>query len=183
MKDIYNNGKSSKIIAEMEVVNIREFIGDSYSYYDSGLRRLYVFKDEDEQEYIYWTSKNFLVKGHFEDIEKNGNIYNDWIIDSAVNIGGKIVLKGFIKGEKEYNGRHQIQLTRCNVLEVIDEGPSPEERLEMRKSEQKNSISIQDKVIKITYKEYKENYSECETIIDSFERTSNGCFIEVIIRG
>ena len=92
------------------------------------------------------------------------------------------MLKGSIKGEKEYNGNPQIQLTRCEVLSVLDEGPTPEELHERKKIEQKNSITVQDSVIRVSYKEYKEKYNNCETIIDSFERTPNGCFIEVIVR-
>ena len=53
---------------------------------------------------------------------------------------------------------------------------------ERKKIEQKNSITVQDSVIRVSYKEYKEKYNNCETIIDSFERTPNGWFIEVIVR-
>lgn len=179
MKKIITNGDSVKIRAELEVVKIYEYVGEPYSYYDSGVRRLYVFKDDDGQEYVYTTSKNFLVAGHFEDV----NRAEDWVIDWAVHVGGRIMLKGSVKGEREYNGKSQIQLTRCKVLSVLDEGPSPEELHEIKKQEQRNSIRVQDNVIRVSYKEYKEKYDKCETVIDSFERTPKGCFIDVIIRG
>ena len=179
MKKIITNGKSVKIRAELEVVKIYEYVTEPYHYYDSGVRRLYIFKDEEGQEYVYRTSRNFLVAGHFEDNMKGAE---DWVVDWAVNVGGRIILKGSIKGEKEYNGKPQIQLTRCEVLSVLDEGPTPEELHERKKIEQKNSITVQDSVIRVSYKEYKEKYNNCETIIDSFERTPNGCFIEVIVR-
>ena len=92
--------------------------------------------------------------------------------------------------ESEYNGEKQIEVNRVKVKEVIELGKSwgqiqaeREQAREAKKAEQLASLKGEDFVWTMPYKQYKERYADCETVIDSFVRPRFGTsHIDVIIR-
>lgn len=160
-----------------------------YSYerpafgYGSETAYIYTMVDEDENVYV-WKTTSFMTE-KFRD-EKNG-----WEIDAKgrkwnyrkIDRKDIIRIKATVKGHGEYNGQPQTELTRVKVMEVIFKAPTAEQIKKDRKAEQLASIKSEDEIWKMSYKRYKEHYSDCETVIDSFERDRNGyTSIKVIIR-
>lgn len=108
----------------------------------------------------------------------------------AVRRGDVLKIKATVKGQSEYKGEPQTEINRVKVLDFISRGEDPEE-IKARKAAEKaariqaqiDSIQGGDFVWKMPYKQYKEHYSDCETMIDSYE-THRGrpATIKVIIR-
>lgn len=128
--------------------------------------------------------------------DDNGNIYvwktTSWLVfnDEPINRGSVIVIAATVKGESEYNGEKQTEINRVKVKEVIEMGKSweqiqaeREQAREAKRAEQLASLKGEDFVWTMPYKQYKERYADCETVIDSFVRPRfGGCYIDVIIR-
>ena len=182
----------SRIQLAVEMRNIYSYEAPSYGYgYET--RYIYTMVGEDGKTYV-WKTTSFMtievpytgVPGHhcFED--RKGNP----IDHEAVNKGDRLIIKATVKGESEYKGQPQTELTRVNVIERTFRGETPEEikaRLEAekaaKKQEQLDSIREGDFVWRMPYKQYKEHYSDCETVIDSYvKRAYARATIEVIIR-
>ena len=69
------------------------------------------------------------------------------------------------------------------AFSLITKGLSQEEIDEMEKQKQIESIVPGlDEMIEVTYKEYKEKYSDCETIKNSFHRDFGRAYISIIVR-
>lgn len=160
-----------------------------YSYerpafgYGSETAYIYTMVDENENTYV-WKTTAFMTE-KFRD-EENG-----WEIDTKgrkwnyrkIDRDDIIRIKASVKGHSEYKGQPQTELTRVKVAEVIFKAPTAEQIKKDRKAEQLASIKPEDEIWKMSYKRYKEHYSDCETMIDSFERDRNGyTTIKVIIR-
>lgn len=104
--------------------------------------------------------------------------------------GDVVTIKGSIKEHSVYNGVEQTALQRCKFTGVSHFEKSwselkaeREAEQKKRKEEQLNSIKGEDFIWKMPYKQYKEHYSDCETVAGSFERPERGvCTIKVIIR-
>ena len=159
---------------EMKVKLVGEYQYDRQKYSGYGYETVSIYKMTDDDGKIYvWKTTSWLA-------------YNG----EAINRGSVIVIVASIKGESEYNGEAQTELTRVKVKEVIEMGKSIEqiqaEREQARKAkrdEQMASLKGEDFVWTMPYKQYKERYADCETVIDSFVRPRfGGCYIDVIIR-
>lgn len=141
-----------------------------YGYHNTyDVAHIYTFEDEEGQQFVWKTTGN-----------KFGTYETD---EDFCGLEGKVILKGTVKEISTYRGREQVVLTRCSVRNILDRGMTAEEYNQFRIDNQNKSITEKDGIKTVTYKEYKENYSDYETVIDSFIRTANGCFIDVIIRG
>lgn len=159
---------------EMKVKLVGEYQYDRQKYAGYGYETVSIYKMTDDDGTIYvWKTTSWLA-------------YND----EPINRGSVIVIAASIKGESEYNGEAQTELTRVKVKEVIEMGKSIEqiqaEREQARKTkrdEQMASLKGDDFIWRMPYKQYKERYADCETVIDSFNRPRFGtASIEVIIR-
>lgn len=171
-----------------------------YSYerpaYGYGYETAYIYKMEDETGKVYvWKTTKFwceaipvaddATSGYYV-IDAKGHKWNS----ERINKGDVLIITATVKGESEYKGEKQTELTRCKLKERIFKAESYEAMIarkeaekEAKKKEQLESIGSYDFIWKMPYRQYKEHYSDCETIIDSFERDKNGdCFIKVIIR-
>ena len=159
---------------EMKVKLVGEYQYDRKKYASYGYETVSIYKmiDDDSKVYV-WKTTSWLA-------------YNDEVI----NRGSIIVIAASIKGESEYNGEAQTELTRVKVKEVIEMGKSLEQiqaerekAREAKKAEQLASLKGEDFVWTMPYKQYKERYADCETVIDSFVRPRFGAsHIDVIIR-
>lgn len=147
------------ICEELTLVNFFSGIYalNSYIYNDV---YTYIFEDTDGHTVVWKTSKDL----------------------GDIGYGSIITLTGKIKGESEYKGNPQTLVTRCHMNQVLFEGYTEEEYKEIKKQRQLESLADDCEIVTVSYKEYKEKYSNCETVINSFVRTSNGCTIDIIRR-
>lgn len=159
---------------EMKVKLVGDYQYDRQKYAGYGYETVSIYKMTDDDGTIYvWKTTSWLA-------------YND----EPINRGSVIVIAASVKGQSEYNGEAQTELTRVKVKEVIEMGKSIEqiqaEREQARKAkrdEQMASLKGEDFVWTMPYKQYKERYADCETVIDSFVRPRFGVsYIDVIIR-
>jgi len=147
-------------------------------------RYLYKFVDESGKVYVWKTTTyaGFDTKITVAGVERYAfdGIHNGDILD----------IKGTIKGESVYNGEPQTELERVKILGRSFKAETPEEKkarieAEKKAKEEKQRASLKDgdKIMRMTYKNYKEHYADCETVENSFEE-HNGrpSTIEVIVR-
>ena len=159
---------------DMKVKLVGEYQYDRKKYASYGYETVSIYKMTDESDKVYvWKTTSWLA-------------YND----EPINRGSVIVIAATVNGESEYNGEMQTELTRVKVKEVIEMGKSweqiqaeREQAREAKKAEQLASLKGEDFIWRMPYKQYKERYADCETVIDSFSRPRFGtASIEVIIR-
>lgn len=160
--------------AEMKVKLVGDYQYDRHKYAGYGYETVNIYKMADDNGNIYvWKTTSWLA-------------FND----EPINRGSVIVIVATIKGESEYKGEKQTEINRVNVKEVIEMGKSIEQiqaerekAREAKKAEQLASIKGEDFIWTMPYKQYKERYADCETVIGSFYRPRFGtCLIDVIIR-
>lgn len=159
----------------------------SYSRrYDAEEAYIYTFQDEAGTVFVWNTSTFFKVKTG-ERVDECGDTVD---VFDAVNVGDEITIRATQKGEKEYKGVVQKVLTRVKCTSRSFKAESEAQREERRKSEKEQrkaeqlaSIQGGDFVWRMPYRQFKEHYSDCETVIDSYEVNSFGeKVIKVIIR-
>ena len=160
--------------AEMKVKLVGDYQYDRQKYAGYGYETVNIYKMADDNGNIYvWKTTSWLA-------------FND----EPINRGSVIIIVATIKGESEYKGEKQTEINRVKVKEVIEMGKSIEQiqaerekAREAKRAEQLASIKGEDFIWTMPYKQYKERYADCETVIDSFVRPRfGGCYIDVIIR-
>lgn len=141
-------------------------------YYDDGVRHIYKFIDEEGNLLVWKTSKSLGVDS-FND--KGEEVFE------FIDVGDKFFLRGSVKCLSTYKREDQVVLTRVTPEFIVEKDfMSEEEVKEFKRGLQLSKLK--DVEIKtISYREYKGSYSIYETVADSFKRTDNGCFIDVII--
>ena len=182
----------ARIQISVEMNNIYSFQAPAYGYgYET--RYIYTMSGEDGKTYVWKTSAFMSVDvpytgepgwHSFED--RKGNPVDH----EPINKGDRIVIKATVKGESEYKGQPQTELTRVTVVERSYKAKTREEieaerqaERQAKRQEQLDSIREGDFIWRMPYKQYKEHYSDCETVIDSYEkRDYYPGTIEVIIR-
>lgn len=162
----------ARVEMKVKVTGTYQFERRKYAGY--GMETVSIYKMTDDTNNIYvWKTTGWLA-------------YND----EGVNQNAIIMITATIKGESEYKGEKQTELSRVKVKEVLDVGKTWEQiqrekemAREVKKAEQLASLKGDDFVWTMSYKQYKEHYSDCETVIDSFNRPRCGTStIDVIIR-
>lgn len=136
-----------------------------------------LFKLEDQEgNLLVWKTSGYL--GIDKEDEK-GN----WIYDAA-RIGDEIEIKATVKAFGEYKGEQQIEIQRVKVQRFVSRAKTKEQKEQEHKEEQLASLKDGDQIWdQMPYKQYKEHYSDCETVAGSFIRMPDGnSYISVIIR-
>jgi len=138
---------------------------------------VYKMQDADGNILVWKTSSGNLG---IESVNQRG----DYVWDN-VHKGDSFTCKATVKENGEYKGEPQTSLTRVKVLS-ISHVPTKQELDERKAQEQLDSLQGEDFIWRMPYKQYKEHYSDCETVAGSFDngeqfhtRTST---IQVIIR-
>lgn len=158
-----------------------------------------------KKSYEYYTHYTYYGETHsihvFEDAEGNCIVWNTTGIVSDRNYvnargdvqpifyGSKVLITATVKAHAEYKGTKQTSISRPR-FKVVNLGKSPEEiqrekdaEKEERKKSQLESLVDGDFVWEMTYRQYKQHYSDCETIIDSYRCDEyDPATISVIIR-
>ena len=140
-----------------------------------GEKVIYVMKDSEDNVFV-WNTTSFLG---IEGTDSRGN----WKFEN-VNRGDSFVCKASIKEHSEYKGTKQTVIVRVKVVS-ISHVPTKAERDAEKAKEQVASLSGRDFIWKnMPYKQFKEHYSDCETVAGSFKRLefSGEATIDVIIR-
>lgn len=155
-----------------------------YTYYGES-HSIHVFEDA-EGNCIAWNTTGIVSD------RKCVNARGD---EQTIYYGSKVLITATVKAHSEYKGTKQTTISRPR-FKVIELGKSPEEiqrekeaAQEQKRKEQLESLSGKDFIWEMPYKQYKEHYSDCETVIDSYDdKTDNRGFrhghptIKVIIR-
>ena len=162
----------ARVDIKVKLIGNYQFDREKYAGYGYETVSIYKMTDDDGKIYV-WKTTSWLA-------------YDD----KEINRDSVIIITATVKGESEYKGEKQTELTRVKVKEVIEMGKSieqiqaeREEAREAKKAEQLASLKGGDFVWTMPYKQYKERYADCETVIDSFVRPRFGVsHIDVIIR-
>lgn len=180
----------ARINLEVTMTNIYEYSAPAYGYgYET--RYIYTMTDADGKVYV-WKTTAFMG---FEEPAEDGWIVYDMKSKKgtyafrSINKNDIIRITATVKGESEYKGQIQTELTRVKVVERIFKAKTPEEikaekdaEAEARKQAQIDSIQGEDFIWRMPYRQYKEHYNDCETVEGSFERVRHHATIEVIVR-
>lgn len=149
----------------VKVVNDYKF--ESYVAWKYVTVHIYKFKDEEGNVYV-WKTSNILG---FDE-----NINNECVFTYAP-VGSTIAIRASIKGESEYRGEHQTVLTRVKVAKIIERGLTKEEKIQIKHDEQINSLKEGDFIYEMPYRQFKQHYSDCETLAGSYDNGSIGVII------
>ena len=184
---------ANRIEIEVEMKGIYSFEAPAYGY-GTETRYIYNMVDEDGKVYV-WKTTSFMgievedENGHFTN--RKGKTYEFY----KINKGDRIVVAASVKGESEYKGQPQTELTRVKVKSRTFEAETWEQRQERIKAEkeqkaqeQRDSLTGEDFIWRMPYKQYKEHYSDCETVAGSYDsgerngRKIHVATIQVIVR-
>lgn len=165
---------AERIEKTVEMKGIYSYMRPAYTY---GVETAYIYNMMDEDGTVYvWKTTTFMgveietKDGHI--IKANGKAYDF----SAINKGDVIRIKASVKGQSEYKGQPQTELTRVKVLERTFKAKTWAEIQEERKAEKErkaqeqiDSLKGEDFIWTMTYRQYKEHYSDCETVAGSYD--------------
>ena len=173
-----------KIKATVTMKNIYEYRAPKYAGYGEETRYIYTMQGEDGTTYVWKTSSFMTANTVRETI-----IWGEKASTSKVNKGDVIEITASVKGHSEYRGEPQTELQRVKVLSRIFQAKTEEEikaekeaAKQARIQAQADSIGPDDMIWRMPYRQYKEHYADCETVIDSFRGDRGNMTIEVIIR-
>lgn len=144
----------------------------TYFGYREQCNTIYTFTDAEENVYVWKTTSALGMD--IEDAKGN------WGFD-GVHKGDTFTCKATVKEHGEYKGTPQTVLTRLKVS-TISHVPTKAELDENKAKAQRASLKGKDFIWAMPYKQYKEHYSDCETVAGSCVKVGDVTEIEVIIR-
>lgn len=140
----------------------------SYSFSNYyGTTNIHKFVDE-QGNVLVWKTSN-LVEW------VNGDSY-EFIPEGSV-----VEIKCTVKDHTEYNNEQQTSVIRC-TFSLIEKAKTKQEKAEEKRKTQITDLKDGDQIVTMTYKNYKEHYSDCETVAGSFTTNYGRAEISVIIR-
>jgi len=180
-----------RIEATVTMKGIYSYEAATYTGWSTETRYIYNMVAEDGTVYV-WKTTSFMgleveadeERGHIR--KANGKWYNF----SRINKNDIITIKATVKGESEYKGQKQTELTRVKVVSRQFAAETYEEMIARKEAEKQARIDAQiasikgdDFIWRMPYKQYKEHYADCETVEGSFDRKPyRPATIEVIVR-
>lgn len=180
----------------MARIEITATLKNDYAYeapaYGYGYETRHIYTFEADGRVYVWKSSALL--GYYTPAEGadfvriNAKGVREMFV--LINPGDVVRLKATVKGESEYKGQPQTVLSRVSVLErtfrakTREEIAAEEEALRKAKKAAQLATVGEDDFIwyDMPYKQYKDHYSDCEVVIDSFRRIMGRSFVDVIIR-
>lgn len=160
-KHIGNIG--DKISAQVKLVHEFEYTDYSFSYYGT-THNTYIMEDGEGNLYV-WKTTSCMGTWDKETGEWDG-----------IHRGDTLIITGKVKEHSEYKGVKQTVLTRCKSS-LVGHGKDP---IQEKSEKQTQSLEAGDFIWEMPYRQYKEHYSDCETVVDSYD--SENATIKVIIR-
>lgn len=158
-----------KITFEATVKSIRKF-ASSYGYNRSF--NIYVMEDA-EGNTIVWKSSSIMM------VDEGTNHTNYYI-----KRGDKLSITATVKDHKEYKGTNQTVILRPKY-KVLSKSMTREEYLDMKAKELLATLQERDYTWEIPFKQYKQHYSDCETVPGSFKEGTQyqpKALITIIVR-
>ena len=165
----------ARITITVDMKNIYEYTRPAFGY-GTETAYIYTMTGEDGTEYV-WKTTTWLAEKvpdnskHPNYTDSKGNGY----MKCGINKGDKVQIKATIKGQSEYKGTPQTELTRVTLVKRLFKAETFEERQarikaekEAKKKEQEASLLGEDFICRMPYKQYKEHYSDCETVEGSY---------------
>lgn len=154
----------SKVTAEVKMINIFEYQDYKFSYYGTS-RYIYTMQDDEGNVIVYKTGAYLTYKTGEKDQYDNP-------VEIGIRKGDKISISGTIKDHGEYKCTKQTVIQRVRVKALIERQPTKQELNEQKYKEQMASLADGDFICRMTYRQYKEHYSDCEVLAGSFD---DGC--------
>lgn len=179
----------ARIEITVTVTRIYETSRAAFGGYKSESFYIYTFADEAGQVYVWKTTA-------FAGLESEDPA-EGWIIRGdtkyrfdGLNKGDVITIRATVKGQSEYKGQPQTEISRVKVLSRSVRGKTyaelqaeREAEREHQKQEQLAGLAPGDWIWhRMPYKQYKDHYADCETVLDSFDRQNGNAYVDVIIR-
>lgn len=155
---------------ELTLKLVKQFTFVSHFSYYGEDNYINTFEDAEGNVYVWKTNKLMGI----DTTNKRG----DMVLD-AVRVNDTVTVKATVKDHSEYKGTQQTVLSRVTVMK-IEHAATKEELDEQKREEQLASLSDDDFVWTMPYKQYKEHYADCETLAGSYDK--NNVSIAVIIR-
>lgn len=154
-----------RVSVEVVLVNDYSYVDYAYSYYGK-THYIYTMKDSEGNVYVWKTTSTLIIYSQDGDMDNA-----TWI-----HKGDTMIISGTVKELSKYKGEEQIVLTRCKFSLVARK---KEERVDKAKA-QKETLEDGDFIWEMPYRQYKEHYSDCETVVGSYDDELRT--IKVIIR-
>lgn len=131
-----------------------EYVDYKFSYYGT-THFIHTFEDHGGNT-IVWKSTNMVE-------------YVDGDECKFIPTGSVVDLTGTVKEHGMYKDTEQTVVTRCK-FKLVERTKTQLEIQHERVEAQKASIGENDFIWEMPYRQYKEHYSDCETVIGSFDR-------------
>lgn len=160
----------------LDVVLAKEYEYMDYAFNYCGTHKfIYTLKNAEGNTFVWKTG---VVIG-YDKKSDNGTV--EFI---PVYLGDKIQVVASIKELSEYKGKPQIVLTRVKVKKVLERALTKSEKEEIKREQQLALLGENDMIYEMPYRQYKEHYSDCETLSGSYykENANSKAIISVIIR-
>lgn len=163
----YIGAVGQKVSAEVTLINEFEYTNPYYRT----TTYTYIMKDDEGNVLIWKTTSTLMI----EYVNEKGHHRND-----VIRKGDKMMISGKVKEHSEYKGTKQTVLTRCKFSLIAHK---PDE-VALKREQQIQSLAEGDIIWEMPYKQYKEHYSDCETVSGSFNDYDGkeASTIKVIIR-
>lgn len=151
----YIGAVGQKVSAEVTLINEFEYTNPYYRT----TTYTYIMKDA-EGNVLIWKTTSTLM---FEYVNEKGHHRND-----VIRKGDTMRIEGKVKEHSEYKGTKQTVLTRCK-FSLVCHAPTEEELNAKKAEQQTQSLNEGDFIWEMPYHQYKEHYSDCETVIGSYD--------------
>jgi len=142
-----------------------DYVDYKFSYYGT-THYTHIFKDE-RGNTLVWKSTNPVeyVNDGIENPNRKGDL--EFATEKS-----KVELTGTVKEHSLYKDAEQTVLTRCK-FKLIERAKSIAEIDAERRETQLNSLGQGDEVWTMPYRQFKAHYSDCETIVGSYNDHTN----------
>ena len=164
--------KAERITAIVTLVGEYSFANRFNPYL--GKTTIYKMQDADGKVYV-WKTSGCLQYNPADESQYRCIIKNDVIEITAS-----------IKGESEYKGEPQTELSRVKVNRVVKEHITKAFREQQLKEKQMESLGEGDRLWEMPYRQYKMHYADCETLAGSYREIERGrdagSYITIILR-
>lgn len=138
-----------------------EYTDHSFSYYGT-THYIHTFEDADGN-IIVWKTTNMVET--VNEGKENPNRKGDCVF---ITEGSVVELTGTVKEHSVYKDAEQTIVSRCK-FKLVERAKTHYEIMQEKLEEQMNSIGENDFIWNMPYRQYKEHYSDCETIIGSYD--------------
>ena len=161
----YIGSIGTKVSVEVVLVNDYSYVDRAYSYYGT-THYIYTMKDAEGNLYVWKTTSSLT----------NWQPDGDACKCVCIHKGDTMIISGTVKEHSEYKGEKQTVLTRCKFSLVAHK----QNKQESKAQAQKASLAEGDFIWEMPYRQYKQHYSDCETIAGSYDEELGT--VDVIIR-